>query len=190
MIWKLRYPRLFCIVFEQSRVQAMQKQFSKIISFCSFEDYVFVQQPKFLAMCLCQTVLYISSSLLVFKGGEWCWWVLPYTWEGPSTRRLPARTHARKSLQVRTEYNMGQLIHRIIIISIFALFFVVLSFKMIRTREWNRKKNLHTLNWLTGAGNRSYIRLEHLFWKRNRINRIKRYNSSCIVCWQYGLRAQ
>lgn len=45
--------------------------------------------------CCFSYVLY-----LLFEGGEWCWWVFPYTGEGPSTRRFPAGTHARKSIQV------------------------------------------------------------------------------------------
>ena len=122
-------------------------------------DYVRVQQPNFLAVCLCQTSLCSYRLYLLSEGGEWCWWVLPYIGKGPSTGRLSARTHARKSLQVGTDLlTLGT-----------------------SGQKGEMKKKVLTFNWLTTAANGSYTRLEQLFWKLSRAN-----NDTTAVVWFVG----
>lgn len=110
--------------------------------------------------CVCVKHRCFSYRLYLFvEGGEWCWWVLPYTGKGPSTGRLSARTHARKSLQVGTDF---------------------LTFGC-SGQAGEMEKKVVTINWLTGAANGSYTRLEHLFCKPNRVN-----NGTTAVIWFEG----
>lgn len=110
--------------------------------------------------CVCVKHRCFSYRLYLFvEGGEWCWWVLPYTGKGPSTGRLSARTHARKSLQVGTDF---------------------LTFGC-SGQAGEMEKKVVTINWLTGAANGSYTRLEHLFCKPNRVN-----NGTTAVVWFEG----
>lgn len=153
-------PRLTFLFVSYSRKveSAIQKQIftiifvlteQKIVAFSNFDDYVRVQQPSFLSVCLCQTSLFFLSSLLVFWRRRMMLVSSSLHWKKTLNRKTFCKDACKEILTGRYWFP---------------------NFWLFWASRWNGKKVL-TINWLTSAANGSYTRFEHLFWKPNGVNK-------------------